>query len=140
MKRAIFLLSVLFLLQGSLSACDCCRPKESPRPIVFVRIACFNPFVNNEPRVVFNPQFMPTADVWAMLCPQCASGEKRNECVKCGRPGARIQAMLCSQCAAGDKGTRCVKCGKIGANIPARLCDQCGFGQKKNECIKCGKL
>ncbi|MBQ2619860.1 MAG: hypothetical protein IJF84_00815 [Thermoguttaceae bacterium] len=51
------------------------------------------------------------ARIQAMLCPQCSS--IRRYCVKCGKPGARIPARLCDQCGYGEKKKECVKCGKI---------------------------
>lgn len=47
----------------------------------------------------------------ALLCPQCSS--IRRYCIKCGKPGARIPARLCDQCGYGEKKNECVKCGKI---------------------------
>ncbi|MBQ3350820.1 MAG: hypothetical protein IJG38_10505 [Thermoguttaceae bacterium] len=51
------------------------------------------------------------ARIQALLCPQCSS--IRRCCVKCGKPGARIPARLCDQCGYGEKKKECVKCGKI---------------------------
>ena len=53
----------------------------------------------------------PGARIQALLCPQCSS--IRRCCVKCGKPGARILARLCDQCGYGEKKKECVKCGKI---------------------------
>ena len=53
----------------------------------------------------------PGARIQAMLCPQCSS--VRRCCVKCGKPGARILARICDQCGYGEKKKECVKCGKI---------------------------
>ncbi len=51
------------------------------------------------------------ARIQALLCPQCSS--IRRYCIKCGRPGVRIPARLCDQCGYGEKKNECVKCGKI---------------------------
>ena len=53
----------------------------------------------------------PGARIQAMICPQCFS--IRRYCVKCGKPGARIPACICDQCGYGEKKNECVKCGKI---------------------------
>ena len=53
----------------------------------------------------------PGARIQAMLCPQCSS--IRRYCIKCGKPGARIPARICDQCGYGEKKKECVKCGKI---------------------------
>ena len=53
----------------------------------------------------------PGARIQAMICPQCSS--IRRYCIKCGKPGARIPACICDQCGYGEKKNECVKCGKI---------------------------
>ena len=52
-----------------------------------------------------------------------------------------FRAQLCNNCGFGNKKDNCVKCGKWVANngIPAQLCNDCGFGNKKDNCAKCGK-
>lgn len=51
------------------------------------------------------------ARIQGLLCPQCSS--IRRYCIKCGKPGARIPARICDQCGYGEKKKECVKCGKI---------------------------
>lgn len=50
-------------------------------------------------------------------------------------------AQLCSNCAFGDRRRYCVKCGAytFDKGVPARLCENCGFGDRKKHCLKCGR-
>lgn len=79
----------------------------------------------------------------AMYCNSCGFGNKKNDCVLCGKwvGGSGIPAYLCSSCGFGNKKNDCVKCGKWvgGSGVPALMCSSCGFGDKKNKCVKCGK-
>lgn len=79
----------------------------------------------------------------AYLCNSCGFGNKKNDCVKCGKwiGSGGSPAYLCNSCSFGNRKNDCVKCGKwIGsAHIPAQLCNRCSFGNKKNNCAKCGK-
>ncbi len=79
----------------------------------------------------------------AFLCNNCGFGNKKNDCVKCGKwiGGGGSPAHLCNSCGFGSKKNDCVKCGKWtgSARIPAQLCNSCSFGNKKNNCVKCGK-
>jgi len=53
----------------------------------------------------------------------------------------KIPAMICSNCAFGNKKDNCAKCDKwMGSQKKdAYICNNCGFGSKKTNCIKCGK-
>jgi hypothetical protein len=79
----------------------------------------------------------------AQLCNDCGFGNKKENCVKCGKWVANngVPARLCSDCGFGSKENNCVKCGKWVANngVPAKLCNDCGFGNKKENCCKCSK-
>ena len=79
----------------------------------------------------------------AMLCINCGFGNKKDNCVKCGRWIANngVPARLCVNCGFGNKKDNCVKCGKwIGTSgVPAMLCNNCAFGNKKNDCVLCGR-
>ena len=50
------------------------------------------------------------------------------------------EAILCSNCAFGDKQNYCVKCGAytFGRGAAAQLCSTCSFSNRKKHCIKCG--
>ena len=79
----------------------------------------------------------------AMYCNSCGFGNKKDNCVLCGKwvGSTSHPAYLCSSCGFGNKKDNCVKCDKwIGSSgIPAVMCNSCGFGNKKNNCVKCGK-
>ena len=49
-------------------------------------------------------------------------------------------AQLCTNCAFGDRRNYCIKCGAytFGKGVPARLCENCGFGERWKYCVKCG--
>ncbi len=81
--------------------------------------------------------------VRAMYCNSCGFGNKKNDCVKCGKwvGSSSFPAYLCNSCGFGNKKNDCVKCGKWigGSGIPAVICGSCGFGNQRNQCVKCGK-
>ena len=85
----------------------------------------------------------PVTQFKAQLCNDCGFGNKKENCVKCGKWVASngVPAVLCNDCGFGNKKDNCVKCGKWVANngVPAQLCNDCGFGNKKDNCCKCGK-
>ncbi|MDO4576321.1 MAG: hypothetical protein Q4D98_14030 [Planctomycetia bacterium] len=79
----------------------------------------------------------------AMLCSNCGFGNRKENCVKCGKwvGNNACPARLCSNCGFGSKKNDCVLCGKwIGnSGVPAVLCGNCSFGNKKESCVRCGK-
>ncbi len=85
----------------------------------------------------------PCTNFPAQLCNSCGFGNKKDNCVTCGKWVANngVPAKLCNDCGFGNKKDNCVKCGKWVANngVPAQLCNNCGFGNKKENCAKCGK-
>lgn len=50
-------------------------------------------------------------------------------------------AQLCTNCAFGDRRNYCIKCGAytFGKGVPAVLCQNCAFGDRKKYCLKCGR-
>jgi ribosomal protein L37E len=81
--------------------------------------------------------------VRAQLCNTCGFGNKKDNCVKCGKwvGNSGVPARLCGDCGFGNKKDNCAKCGKwVASNgVPAQYCNSCGFGNKKDNCVKCGK-
>ena len=79
----------------------------------------------------------------ALLCNRCGFGNKKNNCVRCGKWVANrgVPARLCNTHGFGNKKNNCVRCGKWVGNFHqlAYLCGGCGFGNKKNNCAICGK-
>ena len=51
------------------------------------------------------------------------------------------EARLCNRCGFGNKKDNCVRCGKWVGSFRqlAYLCGSCGFGNKKDNCAICGK-
>lgn len=95
---------------------------------------------------VFGPktnEIWQTGSVRAMLCNDCGFGNRKENCVKCGKwmGSTKIPAYLCSSCGFGNRKDECVKCGRwIGSGgVPACICGSCGFGNRKDDCVKCGK-
>ena len=78
----------------------------------------------------------------ASLCSSCGFGNKKDNCVVCGKwcGSTKIPARLCNDCGFGNKKDNCVICGKWcgSVKIPASVCSSCGFGNKKENCAKCG--
>lgn len=79
----------------------------------------------------------------ALLCNNCGFGNKKNNCVRCGKwvGSTRHPARLCSNHGFGNKKNNCVRCGRwVGSSHQlAYLCGSCGFGNKKSNCAVCGK-
>ena len=79
----------------------------------------------------------------AMLCSDCAFGDRKKNCIKCGRYtfDRGVPARLCDSCGFGDRAKYCVKCGRytFGRGAPAVLCSDHAFGDRKKYCIKCGR-
>ena len=83
------------------------------------------------------------SQIQARLCSNCGFGNKRDNCVRCGKwvGSSGIPAQICKNCGFGSKKDYCAKCGKwMGStSYPAQLCGTCGFGNKRYECVQCGR-
>ncbi len=92
--------------------------------------------------LLITPVFAQAPQNPARVCSDCAFGNKKDYCVKCGRwcPNNYVPARLCGTCSFGNKKDYCVKCGRWCPNnySQARLCSNCGFGNNKEKCVKCG--
>jgi hypothetical protein len=79
----------------------------------------------------------------AMLCGSCSFGNKKDNCVHCGKwmGSTKYPARLCSDHGFGNKKDNCASCGKwIGSTRElAYVGNCCGFGNKKENCVICGK-
>lgn len=79
----------------------------------------------------------------ALLCSNCGFGNKKENCVLCGKwvGGHGVPARLCTSCGFGNKKENCVLCGRwVGSHgVPGQLCSNCGFGTRGKNCVKCGK-